>query len=86
MDEATILVLAAGGGGILILLLVLALLACHLGYLKTLIPEHLRDQNVLLQQVGREAEMYLPLSSYILYFTDCVGMFHQLVAQPIMFT
>lgn len=85
MDEATILVLAAGGGGILILLLVLALLACHLGYLKTLIPEHLRDQNVLLQQVGREAEMYLPLSSLYLVFHRFCGYVPP-VAQPIMFT
>ena len=47
VDASTILVLAAGGGAVLILILVLALLACHLGYLKSLIPQHMQDHNLM---------------------------------------
>lgn len=45
-NEDAILVLAAGGGACLILLLFLAMLCYHVRYLKSILPTHLREENV----------------------------------------
>jgi hypothetical protein len=51
-NEDAILVLAAGGGACVILLLFLGMLCYHVGYLKKLLPEYLRDENIMNPMVS----------------------------------